>query len=38
MSDILAQIKELKLYGMAACYAELRQQHTLDRTADLESV
>ena len=38
MSDILAQIKELKLYGMAACYAELRQPHTLDRTADLESV
>ncbi len=37
MSDILAQFKALKLYGMASCYAELRQQYTPGRMADLES-
>jgi hypothetical protein len=36
MSDILAQFKALKLYGMANCYTELRQQYTPDRMADLE--
>ena len=30
MSDILAQFKALKLYGMASSYAELRQQNTPD--------
>jgi DNA replication protein DnaC len=37
MSDILSQLKALKLYGMAGCYAELKQQYTPDRIADLES-
>ena len=36
MSDILAQLKALKLYGMANCYTELRQQYTPDRVSDLE--
>jgi hypothetical protein len=26
MSDIITQLKALKLYGMASSYAELRQQ------------
>ena len=30
MSDILAQFKALKLYGMASSYAELKQQNTPD--------
>jgi DNA replication protein DnaC len=37
MSDIPAQFKALKLYGMASCYTELRQQYTPDRMADLDS-
>ena len=37
MSDILAQLKVLKLYGMASCYAELKQQYTPDQIADIES-
>ena len=37
MSDILAQLKALKLYGMASCYADLQQQITPDITADFES-
>lgn len=37
MSDILAQLKALKLYGMASCYAELKQQYTPDQIADIES-
>ncbi len=27
MSDIISQLKALKLYGMAACYAELQTQN-----------
>jgi DNA replication protein DnaC len=38
MSDIFAQFKALKLYGMAGCYAELRQQYALNGTVDFESV
>lgn len=30
MSDIITQLKALKLYGMASSYAELRQQNTPD--------
>ncbi len=30
MSDIITQLKLLKLYGMASSYAELRQQNTPD--------
>ena len=37
MSEILAQFKALKLYGMAGCYADLQQQMTPDTTADFES-
>ncbi|MDR4515654.1 IS21-like element helper ATPase IstB [Nitrosomonas sp.] len=37
MSDILVQLKALKLYGMASCYAELKQQYMPDQMADLES-
>ena len=37
MSDIITQLKALKLYGMASCYAEMRQQYTPGRMADLES-
>ena len=37
MPDISAQFKALKLYGMASCYTELRQQYTSDRIADLDS-
>ncbi|GKS70449.1 hypothetical protein W03_24530 [Nitrosomonas sp. PY1] len=37
MSDISVQFKALKLYGMASCYTELRQQCTPDRMVDLES-
>lgn len=36
MSEISMQFKALKLYGMASCYTELRQQYTPDRMADLE--
>lgn len=37
MSDIITLFRTLKLYGMASCYAEMRQQYTPDRMADLES-
>lgn len=37
MSDILAQFKALKLYGMASSYAELRQQNTPDQMRNPES-
>lgn len=37
MSDIITQLKALKLYGMASSYAELRQQNTPDQMASLES-
>jgi len=37
MSDIIAQLKALKLYGMASCYADLQQQIAPDITADFES-
>src|SRR4030065_2115105 len=36
MSDILAQLKALKLYGMASCYADLQQQITPDIAAEFE--
>lgn len=36
MSDIITQLKLLKLYGMASSYAELRQQNTPNQMADLE--
>jgi DNA replication protein DnaC len=36
MSDIVTQLKLLKLYGMASSYAELRQQNTPNQMADLE--
>ena len=37
MSDILAQFKALKLYGMTGCYAELRSQNTPDVAASYDS-
>lgn len=37
MSDIITLFRTLKLYGMASCYAEMRQQYAPDRMADLES-
>ena len=37
MSDILAQLKALKLHGMAGCYADLQQQITPDIAAEFES-
>ena len=37
MPDILSQLKALKLYGMANCYAELRSQDVSGATASLES-
>ena len=37
MSDLITQLKELKLYGMADCYAELRHQGVSDATASMES-
>ncbi|SER85944.1 hypothetical protein SAMN05421690_11143 [Nitrosomonas sp. Nm51] len=37
MSDIITQLKALKLYGMANSYAELRQQNTPDQMTNLES-
>lgn len=37
MSDIITQFKALKLYGMAGCYTELRQQNTPDQMTNLES-
>ena len=37
MSDIITLFRTLKLYGMASCYAEMRQQYTPGRMADLES-
>jgi len=37
MSDIITQLKALKLYGMASSYAELRQQNTPNQMAYLES-
>ncbi|NBQ70662.1 MAG: hypothetical protein EBU46_18245, partial [Nitrosomonadaceae bacterium] len=36
MSDIITQLKLLKLYGMASSYAELRQQNTPNQMVDLE--
>jgi DNA replication protein DnaC len=36
MSDVITQLKLLKLYGMASSYAELRQQNTPNQLADLE--
>lgn len=36
MFDIPAQCKALKLYGMASCYTELKQQTTPDQIANLE--
>ena len=37
MSDIITQLKALKLYGMASSYAELKQQNTPGQMANLES-
>lgn len=37
MSDLITQLKELKLYGMADCYAELRHQGVSGATASMES-
>ncbi len=37
MSDILVQFKALKLYGMADCYTELKQQNTPDIIASLDA-
>ncbi len=37
MSDIITQLKALKLYGMASSYAELRQQNMSDQITNLES-
>jgi len=37
MSDILAQLKALKLHGMAGCYADIQQQITPDIAAEFES-
>lgn len=36
MSDIITQLKALKLYGMANSYAELRQQNMPDQMVNLE--
>ena len=38
MSDIIAQFKALKLYGMASSYAELRQQNTPGTADSFDSV
>ncbi len=37
MSDIISQLKILKLQGMADCYAELKNQGASGATASLES-
>jgi DNA replication protein DnaC len=37
MSDIITQLKILKLHGMADCYAELKSQGASGATASLES-
>lgn len=37
MPDMVEQFKTLKLYGMADCYAELKQQNTPDITVRLDS-
>jgi DNA replication protein DnaC len=37
MSDIISQLKSLKLHGMADCYAELKSQGTSGATASLDS-
>ncbi len=37
MSDLLTQLKELKLHGMADCYVELRHQGASGATASMES-
>ena len=37
MSAILAQLKALKLHGMAGCYADLQQQITPEIAAEFES-
>ena len=37
MADLITQLKELKLYCMADCYAELRNQGVSGATASMES-
>lgn len=37
MSDIIAQLKALKLYGMADCYTDLQNQNAPDICASLDS-
>ncbi len=37
MSDIITQLKVLKLHGMADCYAELKSQGASGATASLDS-
>jgi DNA replication protein DnaC len=37
MSDIISQLKALKLHGMADCYVELRNQGASGATASMES-
>jgi len=37
MSDIISQLKALKLHGMAECYAELQSQGVSGATASLDS-
>lgn len=37
MSDIISQLKALKLHGMADCYAELKSQGASGATASLDS-
>ena len=37
MSDIISQLKALKLHGMAECYAELQSQGVSGATASMES-
>lgn len=37
MSDIISQLKALKLHGMAECYAELQSQNATGATASMES-
>ncbi len=37
MSDIISQLKALKLHGMAECYAELQSQSATGATASMES-
>jgi len=37
MSDIISQLKALKLHGMAECYAELQAQNLVDTTESIHS-